>query len=109
MEGLRERRLAVHEDYFYARMAAGMDREVIPGIRLYLANHPFRERAWSSLILAQYRSGDVPAALASYTQALATLRDNLGVDPGPELLELHRAVLARDPRLSPRPQVRISP
>jgi DNA-binding SARP family transcriptional activator len=109
LEGLRERRLAVHEDYFQARLAAGMDRELIPGIRLYVASYPFRERAWGSLILAQYRSGDVPAALASYTQALATLRDNLGVDPGPDLLALHRAVLARDPRLGPVRQVRISP
>jgi DNA-binding SARP family transcriptional activator len=108
LEGLRERRLAVHEDYFQARLAAGMDRELVPGIRLYLASHPFRERAWCALILARYRSGDVPAALAAYTQALATLRDNLGVDPGLDLLELHRAVLARDPRLGPVRQVRIS-
>jgi DNA-binding SARP family transcriptional activator len=100
LAGLRERRLAVFEDYIQARLAAGLDRELIAGVRLHLASHPFRERAWGALMLAQYRSGDVPGALASYTQMLAILREHLGVDPGPDLVELHRAVLARDPRLN---------
>lgn len=98
--GLRERRLAALEDYIEARLAAGMDRELIPETRLHLASHPLRERAWNSLMLAQYRSGDVPGALATYQKALVTLRDHLGIDPGPDLVELHRAILGRDPRLN---------
>jgi DNA-binding SARP family transcriptional activator len=50
-------------------------------------------------MLAQYRSGDVPGALTSFAQAQTMLRDQLGVDPGPDLIALHRAVLARDPDL----------
>ncbi len=98
--GLRERYQSAFEDYVQARLAAGMDRELIPEVRLYLASHPFRERAWGSLMLAQYRGGDVSGALASYRQAVVMLRDNLGVDPGRDLVELHRAVLAREPRLT---------
>jgi DNA-binding SARP family transcriptional activator len=97
--GLLERRHAVFEGYCEARLGAGATSELAPGLRRHLAAHPFRERAWSALMLTQYRSGDMHGALESFGQALSTFREQLGVDPGPELAELHRAVLARDPRL----------
>jgi hypothetical protein len=50
-------------------------------------------------MLAQYRSGDVPGALASFGQAAGALREQLGLEPGRELVDLHRAILARDPDL----------
>jgi DNA-binding SARP family transcriptional activator len=99
LTGLLDRRLAVFEDYCIARLAGGAASELVPDLRKHLASHPFRERAWEALMLAQYRSGDIPAALAAYAQAIDVLRDQLGLDPGPELADLHRAILARDPRL----------
>ncbi len=55
-------------------------------------------------MLAQYRSGNIPGALASFTQAFGILREQLGLDPGQELVDLHRAILVRDPRLLARPK-----
>jgi len=97
--GLLERKHAVYEDCCQARLAAGATSDIVPGLRNHLAAHPFRERAWAALMVAQYRSGDVFGALASFGRAQATLREQLGMDPGPDLVELHRAMLARDPRL----------
>jgi DNA-binding SARP family transcriptional activator len=97
--GLLERRYAVFEGYCEARLGAGATSEIVPGLRQHLAAHPFRERAWASLMLAQYRSGDVHGALASFAEASSIFRDELGLDLAPELVDLHRAMLARDPRL----------
>jgi DNA-binding SARP family transcriptional activator len=99
LTGLLDRRLAVFEDYCGARLAGGAASELVPDLRRHLVSHPFREHAWQALMLAQYRSGDVPGALASFAQAIDVLRNQLGLDPGQELVDLHRAILARDPRL----------
>jgi tetratricopeptide (TPR) repeat protein len=50
-------------------------------------------------MLACYRSGQQAAALAVYRDARATLAAELGVEPGPELRDLHQRVLAADPDL----------
>jgi len=59
-------------------------------------------------MVAQYRSGDLEASLASFTGAEAILREQLGVDPGREPIDLRQAILARDPRLD-LPRLRFSP
>jgi len=105
LAGLAERRDAVFEEHCHARLGAGAASELVPGLRRHLAAQPYRERAWGALMLAQYRSGDVYGALGSFGQALSVFREQLGVDPGLELVELHRAILARDPRLD-RPATR---
>ncbi|MBE3001541.1 winged helix-turn-helix domain-containing protein [Nocardiopsis sp. HNM0947] len=72
-----------------------------------LAEHPLREHARALHMLALYREGRQGEALASYEQARARLDEELGVDPGPRLAELHTAVLRQDPALDggigPRP------
>jgi Bacterial transcriptional activator domain len=44
-------------------------------------------------------------ALAAYERARTLVTEELGVDPGPELRELHRKVLAQDPMLAHRPRL----
>ncbi len=61
--------------------------------------HPMREAFWALLMCAQYRVGRQGDALASYQRARAVLADELGVDPGPQLQEIERRVLAQDPAL----------
>jgi len=108
LTGLAERRLAVFESYCDARLATGATSELIPALRHHLGAHPYRERAWAALMVAQYRSGDLEASLASFTGAEAILREQLGVDPGRELIDLRQVILARDPRLD-LPRLRFSP
>ena len=61
--------------------------------------HPMRESFWALLMAAQYRAGRQGDALASYQRARTVLADELGVDPGPQLQELERLILAQDPSL----------
>ncbi|MGA4684058.1 BTAD domain-containing putative transcriptional regulator [Micromonospora sp. AB353] len=97
---LDEQRLQVFELLTDARLAVGRHAELLPGLREHLAAYPLRERAWGQLMLALYRCGEVPAALAAYRDARARLDQHLGIEPGEELAALHRAILERAPDVS---------
>lgn len=97
---LEEQRLQVFEVLTDARLAVGRHAELLPGLREHLAAYPLRERAWGQLMLALYRCGEVPAALAAYRDARARLDQHLGIEPGEELAALHRAILERAPDVS---------
>lgn len=101
LTSLDEERLALVEDWVQARLEAGPDPRLVADLRTLTADHPFRERLWGGLMLALYRSGDVLGALNAFREARRISVDALGVEPGPELNRLHRAVLARDPVLGP--------
>jgi WD40 repeat protein len=60
---------------------------------------PTRERRWGLLALAEYQLGRQAEALATIQRARAMLSTELGLDPGPELLELERSILQQDPAL----------
>ena len=57
-------------------------------------------------MLALYRSGRQAEALGTYRNARATLVEELGIEPGEELRELERAILAHDPTLAGPADVR---
>ena len=52
-------------------------------------------------MLALYRAGRQAEALDLYREARETLVDELGIEPGPELQQLERAILRQDPELKP--------
>jgi len=62
-ERLEELRLQVLEDRLDADLGQGQEREVIPELRVLVAEHPFRERLCAQLMLALYRSGRQTDAL----------------------------------------------
>ena len=62
---------------------------------------PLREQRWVLLAQAYYRSDRQADALRSVGQARRLLREDLGVDPGPALVAIERAVLEHDPTLGP--------
>ena len=69
---------------------------------------PFRERRWALLALAQYRSGRQADALGSIRSARRALGQELGLDPGSELVALERAILAQDPGLATDHEARVA-
>ncbi|MFD4862601.1 AfsR/SARP family transcriptional regulator [Streptomyces atratus] len=96
---LEESRLSVFEDHAAARLARGEHEDLVPELRAQTVAHPLRERLWYLLITAQHQCGRPGDALRSYDRARRALRDELGLDPGADLRQLHQALLARD--LSP--------
>jgi DNA-binding SARP family transcriptional activator len=64
-----------------------------------VATEPLRERLRAQLMLALYREGRQADALAAYRDARATLVEELGVEPGPELRALEAAILRHDEAL----------
>jgi predicted ATPase/DNA-binding SARP family transcriptional activator len=100
---LEEQRLATLELRLEAELAAGGGAELVGELRGLAAQHPLREGLHGQLMLALYRAGRQTDALEAYQQLERTLREELGLDPGPELQALQRAVLAQDPLLEPAP------
>lgn len=102
---LEAMRLGALEDRAEAEIDLGRLRKAIPQLEALTAEFPFRERLWSQLILALYRSGRQGDALSAYHRARTTLVEELGIDPSVELRHLHEQVLQQDPALdSPAPQ-----
>ncbi len=77
----------------------GRHMELIPDLEQAVEDHPFRERRWERLMVAQYRAGRQQDALATFTRARTTLLEALGVDPGPGLAAVHEAILRQDAAL----------
>jgi predicted ATPase len=61
--------------------------------------HPLRERLRGQLMLCLYRSGRQAEALDVYQAARSALVEELGIEPGRELRDLHQAILGQDPGL----------
>ena len=98
--GLEDLRLQALELRADARLALGEHREVVAELEELVAAEPYRERLREQLVLALYRSGRQQDALDAYQAARRAL-DELGVEPGPALRDLERAVLSQDPALAP--------
>ena len=99
-ERLEEVRLAALEDRVEADLTLGRHGELVAELEQVVAEHPYRERLRGQLMLALYRSGRQADALAAYQDARRALVDELGIEPGPELRELERRVLAQDASLA---------
>ena len=97
---LTERRVAALEDRIEADLAIGQHHELVGELEWLVAHHPYRERLHGQLMLALYRCGRQADALHAYQQARSTLVEQLGIEPGPALRELERAILAQDEKLA---------
>ena len=96
---LEELRLAALEDRVSAELDIGGGADLIAELEALVSAHPLRERLWARLMTALYRSGRQGDALQAYQRARACLVEELGVEPGDELQNVHAMVLAHDLRL----------
>ena len=97
---LEEKRLRALELRNDAALALGEHDALLPELERLIAEQQYRERLREQQILALYRAGRQADALEAYRSARAALVDDLGVDPGPALQELERAVLRQDEALA---------
>ena len=102
---LEELRLAVFEQRIDADLAEGRHTELVGELERLVAEHPLRERLRGQLMLALYRAGRQAEALEAYQATRRALVDELGIEPGPALQELERAILRQDPALTPAAEV----
>jgi DNA-binding SARP family transcriptional activator len=99
VQRLGELRLSALEQRIEADLRLGRQREVVPELEQLVAENPLRESLVAQLMVGLYRSGRQADALAVFRRAREQLVDLLGLEPGPELRELERRILAQDPAL----------
>jgi DNA-binding SARP family transcriptional activator/tetratricopeptide (TPR) repeat protein len=100
---LAEGRVSVLEQRIALDLVVGDATALIPELRRLVVDHPLRERLRGLLMQALCGAGRQAEALAAFQDTRRTLRDELGIEPGRELQELHQRVLRADPTLWPAP------
>jgi DNA-binding SARP family transcriptional activator/streptogramin lyase len=98
---LGELHLSALEDRFEAGLLVGRHTELAAELEAFVREHPLRERARAELMIALYRAGRQSEALQTYRDVKLLLAEELGLDPGPELQRLEKAILVQDPSLLP--------
>jgi DNA-binding SARP family transcriptional activator len=95
-----------------ALLAVGRAEEAVTDLQRLVTEHPLRERLWARLVTALYAADRQADALEACRRCAELLREELGIDPGPELRDLEQAVLRQDQKLLervPRPRMPVAP
>ncbi len=106
---LAELRMAATEERLALTIESGGHRAAAAELRMLAGQYPLREKLAELLMLALYRSGRQADALAAFADARRVLRDELGLDPGPDLRELHERILRADRDLAAASQPAVPP
>ncbi|HET6673058.1 MAG TPA: BTAD domain-containing putative transcriptional regulator [Agromyces sp.] len=105
-ERLLELRAVAEEDLQRSRLECGEHRAVVSDAERLVRTEPLREPRWAILATALYRGGRQADALAAIRRARELLDDELGIEPGAELVALEMAILRQDAALEPPPAPR---
>ncbi|WP_051742666.1 AfsR/SARP family transcriptional regulator [Kitasatospora sp. MBT66] len=96
---LESARVRAQHQHIEVRLGLGRHAGLLGELAALAGAHPFDERLRAHLMLALHRSGRRAEALEVFQHGRQVLVDQLGIEPGTELQELHRGVLADDPAL----------
>ena len=100
---LSELLVDAQETEFEAELALGNHARVVEATAAAIAAHPLRERFHAQRMLAFYRCGRQAEALSSYTVLRDRLVTDLGIEPNPQIQDLHRQILAQEAALDWHP------
>src|SRR5215212_9368434 len=96
---LNEARLVCVEEQNERELASGRHAELVGELEALVDQYPLRERLRAQLMLSLYRSGRQAEALEAYRAARRALVEELGIEPGRKLRDLHQAILSQDSEL----------
>ncbi|MFE6165835.1 BTAD domain-containing putative transcriptional regulator [Streptomyces sp. NPDC056486] len=99
-ETLARERLAAELDRTDLALLQGRHGELLADLTPRAEAHPLDERLAGQLMLALYQSGRAADALSHYRCTRERLAEELGVDPGAPLRDLHQRILEADPALA---------
>jgi DNA-binding SARP family transcriptional activator len=96
---LEELRLTVIEERAVVMLALGRHTELAAVLSELVTREPLRERLRWLLMLTLYRCGRQAHALSIYRETRRLLSEELGIEPGIDLRNLHEQILAGGPDL----------
>lgn len=89
-------RAATEVDLLDAKIRLGEGASLLGTLERMSDEHPFDERLRGLLMVALYRSGRQADALSAFQGTRVFLREELGLEPGPDLQALEGAILRHD-------------
>lgn len=98
---LLERGLIARRRWTEAHLAIGDHDRAIAELSRLTREFPLQEGLHELLMLALYRAGRRADALLAYRRVSGLLADELGIDPGAALRQLHQSILTEDPAIQP--------
>ncbi|HEY2697056.1 MAG TPA: BTAD domain-containing putative transcriptional regulator [Pseudonocardiaceae bacterium] len=104
---LAQERTAVELDLVDAQLRHGKHGDVLPTLTTRVETNPLDERLAGQYLLALYRAGRQADALSHYEHVRATLAEELGIDPGPDLRAIHQQILTGE--AGPVPATPVAP
>ncbi|MDO8209092.1 BTAD domain-containing putative transcriptional regulator [Conexibacter sp. CPCC 206217] len=93
---LQELREQLLERRIDALMAVGAVGSALVELESLTVQHPFRERLWAQRMTALAGSGRTDEALQAFQRVRTLMRDELGLEPGPELRRLQQQILRQE-------------
>ncbi|MBW0274348.1 hypothetical protein ATM97_17215 [Nocardia sp. MH4] len=106
---LADRRLVLLEQRAELDLRRGRYAEAVADLTPLCAEHPLRERPRALLMTALYHAGRQAEALRVYADTRRELVDQLGIEPGRELADLHRRILAGELSTPREPAAQVRP
>lgn len=98
-ELLQEWRLTAIFREVKVKVMLGQHDDVLPVLLFLIQENPYNEEFVMWRMLGLYRSGQLSLALQTFNGLRQTLREELGMDPGLKVQNLHQMILRRDDRL----------
>lgn len=96
-------RAAAERRLVEAEIGLGHHEAILGEVANLVAANPLDEALRGLAMIAHYRAGRTATALELFEEGRRHLADELGMDPSPELAELHRRILNHDPHLKVPP------
>lgn len=96
---LGEVRTGALEQRVRAELQLGRHQELLGELRALTAELPMHEEFHAHLMVALYRTGRQADALGTFATLRRTLVDDLAIEPGRQIQQLHSRILTGDPAL----------